>query len=101
MKRRPRQLTAPLTNWKKVTDDRHAGPSHRRDKLHGDQHPARDHFHHRGGDRGDRVVLLQAAAAPRHAVAMAHYRRLAEEAVANQQELRAQLAELTAKVAAV
>jgi uncharacterized protein YqfA (UPF0365 family) len=35
------------------------------------------------------------------AVAMAHDRRLAEEAVANQQELRAQLAELTAKVAAV
>jgi len=35
------------------------------------------------------------------AVAMAHFRRLAEEAVANQQELRAQLAELTAKVAAV
>ncbi len=35
------------------------------------------------------------------AVAMAHYRKLAEEAVANQQELRAQLAELTAKVGAV
>ena len=35
------------------------------------------------------------------AVAMAHYRKLAEEAVANQQELRAQLAELTAKVQAV
>ena len=35
------------------------------------------------------------------AVTMAHYRKLAEEAVANQQELRAQLAELTAKVAAV
>ena len=35
------------------------------------------------------------------AVAMAHYRKLAEEAVANQQELHAQLAELTAKVAAV
>jgi uncharacterized protein YqfA (UPF0365 family) len=35
------------------------------------------------------------------AVAMAHYRKLAEEAVANQQELRAQLAGLTAKVAAV
>ena len=35
------------------------------------------------------------------AVAMAHYRKLAEEAVTNQQELRAQLAELTAKVGAV
>jgi heme/copper-type cytochrome/quinol oxidase subunit 2 len=35
------------------------------------------------------------------AVAMAHYRKLAEEAVLNQQELRAQLAELTAKVQAV
>jgi heme/copper-type cytochrome/quinol oxidase subunit 2 len=35
------------------------------------------------------------------AVAMAHYRKLAEEAVFNQQELRAQLAELTAKVQAV
>jgi len=35
------------------------------------------------------------------AVAMAHYRKLAEEAVVNQQELRAQLAELTAKVSAV
>jgi hypothetical protein len=35
------------------------------------------------------------------AVAMAHYRKLAEEAVENQRELRAQLAELTAKVAAV
>ncbi len=35
------------------------------------------------------------------AVAMAHYRKLAEEAVTNQQELRAQLAELTAKVHAV
>jgi uncharacterized protein YqfA (UPF0365 family) len=35
------------------------------------------------------------------AVAMAHYRKLAEGAVANQQELRAQLAELTAKVSAV
>jgi predicted negative regulator of RcsB-dependent stress response len=35
------------------------------------------------------------------AVAMAHYRKLAEEAVANQHELRAQLAELTAKVRAV
>jgi hypothetical protein len=32
---------------------------------------------------------------------MAHYRKLAEEAVENQRELRAQLAELTAKVAAV
>jgi heme/copper-type cytochrome/quinol oxidase subunit 2 len=35
------------------------------------------------------------------AVAMAHYRKLAEEAVVNQRELRAQLAELTAKVEAV
>jgi type VI protein secretion system component VasK len=35
------------------------------------------------------------------AVAMAHYRKLAEEAVANQQELRAQLAELTEHVHAV
>ena len=35
------------------------------------------------------------------AAAMAQYRRLAEEAVANQQELRGQLAELTEKVQAV
>jgi predicted negative regulator of RcsB-dependent stress response len=35
------------------------------------------------------------------AVAMAEYRRLAEEAVANQQELRAELTKLTEKVAAV
>ena len=35
------------------------------------------------------------------AVAMAHYRKLAEDAVANQQELRVQLAELTAHVTAV
>jgi type VI protein secretion system component VasK len=35
------------------------------------------------------------------AVAMAHYRKLAEEAVANQQEVRSQLAELTAHVRAV
>jgi uncharacterized protein YqfA (UPF0365 family) len=35
------------------------------------------------------------------AVAMAHYRKLAEEAIANQQQLRDQLTELTAKVAAV
>jgi uncharacterized protein YqfA (UPF0365 family) len=35
------------------------------------------------------------------AVAMAHYRKLAEEAVANQQEMRSQLAELTAHVQAV
>jgi hypothetical protein len=35
------------------------------------------------------------------AVAMAHYRKLAEEAVANQQELRDQLARLTEKVQAV
>jgi predicted negative regulator of RcsB-dependent stress response len=35
------------------------------------------------------------------AVAMAHYRKLAEEAVANQQELRAQLVKLTAKIEAV
>lgn len=34
-------------------------------------------------------------------VAMAHYRKLAEEAVANQQELRAELVKLTEKVAAV
>jgi hypothetical protein len=34
-------------------------------------------------------------------VAMAHYRKLAEEAVANQQELRTELAKLTEKVAAV
>ena len=35
------------------------------------------------------------------AVAMAHYRKLAEEAVANQQEMRAQLAKLTEHVRAV
>lgn len=35
------------------------------------------------------------------AVAMAAYRKLAEDAVANQQELRDQLAELTEKVRAV
>jgi hypothetical protein len=35
------------------------------------------------------------------AVAMASYRKLAEEAVANQQELRAELTRLTEKVAAV
>ena len=35
------------------------------------------------------------------AVAMAQYRKLAEEAVANQQELRDQLAKLTEKVQAV
>jgi predicted negative regulator of RcsB-dependent stress response len=35
------------------------------------------------------------------AVAMAEYRKLAEEAVENQRELRSQLAELTAKVGAV
>jgi hypothetical protein len=35
------------------------------------------------------------------AVAMAHYRKLAEEAIANQQQLRDQLAELTAHVSAV
>lgn len=35
------------------------------------------------------------------AVAMASYRKLAEEAVANQQELAAELAKLTAKVEAV
>jgi len=35
------------------------------------------------------------------AVAMAHYRKLAEEAVANQQELRTQLAQLTEHVRAV
>jgi F0F1-type ATP synthase epsilon subunit len=35
------------------------------------------------------------------AVAMANYRKLAEEAVANQQELRGQLAKLTEKVQAV
>ena len=35
------------------------------------------------------------------AVALAHYRKLAEEAVANQQELRDQLAKLTEKVQAV
>jgi type VI protein secretion system component VasK len=35
------------------------------------------------------------------AVAMAHYRKLAETAVANQQELRTQLVELTAHVRAV
>jgi predicted negative regulator of RcsB-dependent stress response len=35
------------------------------------------------------------------AVAMARYRKLAEEAVANQQELRAQLAQLTEHVRAV
>jgi type VI protein secretion system component VasK len=35
------------------------------------------------------------------AVAMAHYRKLAEEAVANQQEMRTQLAQLTEHVRAV
>jgi hypothetical protein len=35
------------------------------------------------------------------AVAMAHYRRLAEDAVANQQELRTELSKLTGKVEAV
>jgi len=35
------------------------------------------------------------------AVAMAHYRKLAEDAVANQQELREELAKLTEKVQAV
>jgi hypothetical protein len=35
------------------------------------------------------------------ALAMAHYRRLAEEAVANQQELRAESAKLTQKIEAV
>jgi hypothetical protein len=35
------------------------------------------------------------------AVAMAHYRKLAEDAVANQQELRAELGRLTEKVATV
>jgi predicted negative regulator of RcsB-dependent stress response len=35
------------------------------------------------------------------AVAMAHYRKLAEDAVANQQELRTELAKLTQKVEAV
>ena len=35
------------------------------------------------------------------AIAMAHYRKLAEEAVTNQQEVRSQLAELTAHVRAV
>ncbi|MBO0825361.1 MAG: hypothetical protein J2P28_13325 [Actinobacteria bacterium] len=35
------------------------------------------------------------------AVANSHYRKLAEEAVANQQELRAELAKLTEKVANV
>ncbi len=35
------------------------------------------------------------------AVAMAHYRQLAEDAVANQRELRAELAKLTQKMEAV
>ena len=35
------------------------------------------------------------------AVAMAHYRKLAEDAVANQEQLRSELAKLTEKVAAV
>ena len=35
------------------------------------------------------------------AIAMAHYRKLAEEAVANQHEVRSQLAELTSHVRAV
>jgi hypothetical protein len=35
------------------------------------------------------------------AVAMVHYRKLAEDAVANQQELRAELGRLTEKVATV
>jgi len=35
------------------------------------------------------------------AVAMAHYRKLAEDAVANQQELREELAKLAEKVQAV
>src|SRR5260221_4610500 len=54
-----------MTTWKKVTDDRHAGPSLRRDELHRDQHQPRDHFHPRGSDRRDRVVLFPPAAAPR------------------------------------
>jgi type VI protein secretion system component VasK len=35
------------------------------------------------------------------AIAMAHYRKLAEEAVANQQQLRIQLAQLTGHIQAV
>ena len=35
------------------------------------------------------------------AIAMAHYRKLAEEAVANQRELHTELSKLTAKVEAV
>jgi hypothetical protein len=35
------------------------------------------------------------------AVAMAHYRKLAEDAVANQEQLRSELSKLTEKVAAV
>jgi hypothetical protein len=35
------------------------------------------------------------------AVAMAHYRKLAEDAVANQEQLRTELSKLTEKVAAV
>jgi type VI protein secretion system component VasK len=50
------------------------------------------------------VILWSYFRLQRHradAVAMAHYRKLAEEAVANQQELRAQLADLTEHVQAV
>ena len=43
---------------------------------------------------------IRAAAAPRRAVAMAAYRKLAEEAVANQAELRDQMAKLTEHVSA-
>lgn len=50
------------------------------------------------------VVVSSYFALQRHradAVAMAAYRKLAEDAVANQQELRAQLSALTDKVQAV
>jgi hypothetical protein len=50
------------------------------------------------------VVVANYFGLQRHranAVAMVHYRKLAEDAVANQQELRDQLARLTEKVQAV
>ena len=50
------------------------------------------------------VVVVAYFRLQRHradAVAMAHYRKLAEDAVANQQELRVELGRLTTKVEAV
>jgi hypothetical protein len=47
------------------------------------------------------VAYFRLQARRADAVAMAHYRKLAEDAVANQQELRTELARLTLKVEAV